>query len=321
MKYIPPARNPALVSKASRKIRVAIIGSTSIFNPTAIENFVAALPDDTVVVSGAAPGVDSLAESAAARHGLETLIFHADWKKLGRSAGPLRNEQIVDNADRVVAFWNGKSRGTLNSLVMAYLANLPIEIFGEKGERIPLQSAIDLATQLGVFESVRADRANWYEQTTKGLPSGIATSPIRDKKRLYRRRTDRWTSAMSKGIDRRLTLNRAEIATLLSLPLEESSWRKLDKKMVPTIDQALEEIGSALREAWALLRNADSLPSQNSLRQWLIDLERSPAELIARLEKADPYLRDVLSDYYPEVAFFPEQSHLHPVQARGSSGA
>jgi len=52
-------------------------------------------------VSGGARAVDSIAEAAARARGLEVVVFRADWARHGRKAGPLRNAEIVANADRV----------------------------------------------------------------------------------------------------------------------------------------------------------------------------------------------------------------------------
>ena len=68
---------------------VAIIGSRGFPDREIISAFVRALPEGTVVVSGGARGVDRWAEEAATDSGLETLIFHADWKRLGKAAGPV----------------------------------------------------------------------------------------------------------------------------------------------------------------------------------------------------------------------------------------
>lgn len=99
--------------------RIAVIGSRGFANPESVRAFVAELSKDTVVVSGAARGVDTWAEEAAKAAGIATLIFHADWDGLGRRAGPIRNEQIIAAADEVVAFWDGTSRGTLNAVYLA----------------------------------------------------------------------------------------------------------------------------------------------------------------------------------------------------------
>ena len=113
--------------------RIAIVGSRTFPTPKLVERFVVGLPDGAVVVSGAARGVDTWAEEAAEARGIETIVFHADWDGLGRRAGPIRNEKIIAHADRVVAFWDGQSRGTLNTIVLAARAELPIEIFGPDG--------------------------------------------------------------------------------------------------------------------------------------------------------------------------------------------
>ena len=57
-------------------------------------------------------------------------IFHATPDQLAA----IRNQQIVDSADRVVAFWDGKSRGTADTLRRAHAAGKPILIIGPTGE-------------------------------------------------------------------------------------------------------------------------------------------------------------------------------------------
>jgi len=74
------------------------------------------LPEFTTVLSGGAIGVDRAAERAAKERGLELQVLLPDWARYGRAAGPVRNAALVDAADFVVAFWDGKSRGTKNVL-------------------------------------------------------------------------------------------------------------------------------------------------------------------------------------------------------------
>ncbi len=71
------------------------------------------------IVSGGANGADQLAERYAEEKNIKTNIFLPDWKKYGRKAGPLRNKQIVENSDYIIAFWDGVSRGTLSSINLA----------------------------------------------------------------------------------------------------------------------------------------------------------------------------------------------------------
>lgn len=55
----------------------------------------------------------------------------------------------------MVAFWNGRSRGTLNSLVLATRAALPIEIYGPEGERVELDHALKIAEERGVYAAIK----------------------------------------------------------------------------------------------------------------------------------------------------------------------
>lgn len=64
------------------------------------------------IVSGHAKGVDTFGEEWARRNELPIKTFPADWAKYGKSAGPLRNGQMADYADMLIAIWDGKSRGT-----------------------------------------------------------------------------------------------------------------------------------------------------------------------------------------------------------------
>lgn len=66
----------------------------------------------TAIISGAARGADTLGARYARERGVPVLEFPADWVRLGKRAGMVRNLQMLDSADAVVAFWDGQSRGT-----------------------------------------------------------------------------------------------------------------------------------------------------------------------------------------------------------------
>jgi len=68
------------------------------------------------LVSGGAKGVDTLAENWAIQKGIEVIRFPANWDKYGLSAGPIRNRQMANYCDIVIAIWDGKSRGTKNMI-------------------------------------------------------------------------------------------------------------------------------------------------------------------------------------------------------------
>ncbi len=79
-------------------------------------------------MSGGAKGVDSWAESAAKFRDLDTLICLPDWEKYGKAAGFQRNSLIVDNSDVVIAFWNGNSGGTMDTVRKAQKAGKKVHL-------------------------------------------------------------------------------------------------------------------------------------------------------------------------------------------------
>ena len=66
----------------------------------------------TMVVSGGSRGIDTLAELYAYVNDIPKMIFLPEYDKHGKQAPLVRSKLIVDNADMVVAFWDGKSAGT-----------------------------------------------------------------------------------------------------------------------------------------------------------------------------------------------------------------
>ena len=82
------------------------------------------------IVSGAYyKGADKLGEKYAAEKGFKLTKFPADWNRFGRAAGPKRNKQMANYADVLIAFWDGKSRGTKNMIEVAKSNHLNVFIY------------------------------------------------------------------------------------------------------------------------------------------------------------------------------------------------
>ena len=81
-----------------------------------------------IVLSGRARGADKLGEQYALSRGYEIETYPADWEKYGRVAGYLRNKQMAENADALIVFWDGKSRGTAHMINIAKEHGLKISI-------------------------------------------------------------------------------------------------------------------------------------------------------------------------------------------------
>lgn len=79
------------------------------------------------IVSGTARGADRLGERFAHEFGCKLKQFPADWSK-GRQAGMLRNIEMGNYADALVAFWDGKSRGTKFMIDYAKKKKLKVKV-------------------------------------------------------------------------------------------------------------------------------------------------------------------------------------------------
>lgn len=81
-----------------------------------------------VIISGHAKGADSLGEKYAKEKGFILDINPPEWDKYGKSAGFKRNKTMVDKADAAICFWDGKSKGTKNTIDLCKEKGIPVRI-------------------------------------------------------------------------------------------------------------------------------------------------------------------------------------------------
>ncbi len=93
-------------------MRVAIIGSRCEDDGLTARIRDNLPPYTTEIVSGGAKGVDKAAEEVAKELGIPFREFLPDYEAYGKRAPLVRNDQIIDYADMVLAFWDGESHGT-----------------------------------------------------------------------------------------------------------------------------------------------------------------------------------------------------------------
>jgi len=103
------------------------------------------IKDSIQIVSGTADGADKLGEQYRKERGYSLQEFPAPWneiegkplhqigirkdgKKYWKAAGHFRNAQMAEYADGLIAFWNGKSRGTQNMIELAKLQNIKVAV-------------------------------------------------------------------------------------------------------------------------------------------------------------------------------------------------
>lgn len=107
-------------------MKVAVIGSRGLL----IEDLEKYLPEETTeIISGGARGVDACAREYALRHGLKLTEYLPEYSRYGRGAPLRRNITIIVNADLVLAFWDGKSRGTKYVIDSCKKRNIPVKIY------------------------------------------------------------------------------------------------------------------------------------------------------------------------------------------------
>jgi len=82
-------------------------------------------PEDVIIITGGAKGADTQAKKLAKEQGIKHRQYLPNWHEYGKKAGPIRNAEMIKNADRLIAFWDEKSRGTANTIQLAKRKGIP----------------------------------------------------------------------------------------------------------------------------------------------------------------------------------------------------
>lgn len=107
-------------------MRVAVVGSRSLY----VDHLEEYLPQETtMIISGGAAGIDTSAREFALLRGLAFTEFLPDYRRYGRAAPLYRNIRIIQCADLVLAFWDGKSRGTAYVIRKCHEMQVPCRVF------------------------------------------------------------------------------------------------------------------------------------------------------------------------------------------------
>lgn len=118
-------------------MKIIVAGSRHITN----QNIVFMILDDaraklsknktpiTEIICGEAKGVDILGSQWAKSKSIPVVSFPAEWDKHGKKAGPIRNKQMGDYADSLIAIWDGESFGTKNMIDIMKKMNKPHRVF------------------------------------------------------------------------------------------------------------------------------------------------------------------------------------------------
>lgn len=102
---------------------------------TKVCDFMLSKAKSVEIISGGARGADSLGEKYAQDRGYACNRLPADWEKYGKAAGYKRNSEMANIADSLIAFWDGKSRGTQHMINTAKKKGLQIKIVNYNVEK------------------------------------------------------------------------------------------------------------------------------------------------------------------------------------------
>lgn len=114
-------------------VRILVCGDRNWKRMDIIERELKKFPPGTIVIEGEAPGADTLGRFVAEKLGFKVIPFPAKWHIYRRGAGPIRNQQMIDEGkpDLVLAFHEdiSKSVGTKDMVNRAKGYRIKVEIF------------------------------------------------------------------------------------------------------------------------------------------------------------------------------------------------
>ena len=85
--------------------------------------------EEVEIVSGGCSGADKLGERWGYENDHAIKVFPADWERHGKKAGPIRNWDMAQYADGLIAFWDGKSKGTKSMIAVAEKFELKVRVY------------------------------------------------------------------------------------------------------------------------------------------------------------------------------------------------
>jgi hypothetical protein len=94
------------------------------------------------IIAGDSIGPDMIAQKWGKNNQLDVKVCYADWTNKGKEASYLRNINVIDGSDLIVAFWDGDSKGTAHAIRITRMANKPLLVISKSGTNYELLSTI-----------------------------------------------------------------------------------------------------------------------------------------------------------------------------------
>lgn len=157
------------------EFRVIIAGTRNFSNYELLkekcDNILSSKRQDSniVILSGTAKGADRLGERYARERGFLLRRFPADWDKDGNKAGLIRNAKMADNADALIAFWDGTSRGTAHMIMTAKEKGLATRVINYK-----------IAVKMNENQKIEKLRQKTADNAIEYIKTGTGIDCLRD---------------------------------------------------------------------------------------------------------------------------------------------
>ena len=84
--------------------------------------------------TGDAKGTDAMAREYAMVNEIPLTVHYADWDRYNRGAGPIRNIQLINSVDMILAFWDNKSPGTKQVIEYCFKHHKPFMVVSIKSK-------------------------------------------------------------------------------------------------------------------------------------------------------------------------------------------
>lgn len=119
-------------------MKYIIAGGRDFHDIKVMEDTLKNFTDITEVISGAAKGADTLGTNWAGLHNIPVRLFLPNWDQYGKAAGFIRNAEMAEEADALIAFWDGKSKGTAHMIKTMKIKKKPYYVFDYSGKEITI---------------------------------------------------------------------------------------------------------------------------------------------------------------------------------------
>jgi predicted Rossmann fold nucleotide-binding protein DprA/Smf involved in DNA uptake len=120
--------------KPIKSAKVAVVGGRKFKNYVLMKQVLDQYNEKhgiSMIISGGAPGADTLAEKYAHQRQIDLTVFMAKWNEEGKRAGPRRNVRMANIADIAIAFPDPNSKGTWHMIKTMEKYKKPVYVIEE----------------------------------------------------------------------------------------------------------------------------------------------------------------------------------------------